>query len=109
MGDSNPEALVDTAWVEASGPSGRMLERKIVQLGSHQVGVTTYMVGNRWACRVDNVDPGAVIARASGATQEEAADVALANASVTLDMRDAAAALRRSVEQLRKRQGPGET
>ena len=80
-----------------------MLERKVVQLGSHEVCVTTYMVGTRWACRVDNVDPGAVIARASGATREEAADVALANASVTLDMRDAAAALRRSVEELRKR------
>jgi len=90
------------------GPPGRQLERKIVQLGDHRVGVTTYMVGSRWACRVDNVDPGTVIARASGATKEEAADVALASASVTLDMRDAAAALRRSVEELRKRQGTGE-
>jgi len=70
--------------------------------------VTTYMVGTRWSCRVDNVDPGTVIARASGATREEAENVALGSASVTLGMRDAAAALRRSVEELRKRQSDGE-
>jgi hypothetical protein len=91
-----------------SVPPGRQLERRLVRLGAHEVGVTTYMVGARWACRVDNVDPGTIIARASGATREEASDVALASASVTLGMRDAAAALRRSVDELRKRQGSGE-
>jgi hypothetical protein len=93
---------------DPSSPAGRNLERRIVRLGAHEVGVTTYMVGTRWSCRVDNVDPGTVIARASGATRDDAADIALASASVTLGMRDAAEALRKSVDELRKRQGSGE-
>lgn len=91
----------------SNSSSGRFLERKIVQLGAHDVGITTYLVGNRWSCRIDNVDPGTIIARATGSTRDEAADIALASASVTLGMRDAAEALRKSVEELRKRQSSG--
>ncbi|HVJ89433.1 MAG TPA: hypothetical protein VM580_06480 [Labilithrix sp.] len=92
---------------DPSSKASKALERRIVEVAGHHVGVTTYMVAARWSCRVDNIDPGTIIARANGATREEAEETALANASVTLGMRDAAAALRRSVEDLRKRSGEG--
>ena len=37
-----------------------------------EVGVTSYRIGSRFACRVDNVDPGAIIGRGSGSTREAA-------------------------------------
>ena len=37
-----------------------------------QIHVISYRLGERWHCVVDNVDPGAVVARSQGATREEA-------------------------------------
>lgn len=36
------------------------------------VRFTSYRLGDRYHCQVDNVEPGAVIARAEGATREDA-------------------------------------
>jgi hypothetical protein len=35
------------------------------------VNIATYRIGDKYHCTIDNVDPGARIARASGSTREE--------------------------------------
>jgi hypothetical protein len=46
--------------------------REEVVLGGWPAGVTTYRIGQTWICKVDNVSPGAVVARGRGKTREEA-------------------------------------
>jgi hypothetical protein len=50
--------------------------REEIELGGWPAGVTTYRIGERWICKIDNVSPGAIVARAHGATREEAVSVA---------------------------------
>jgi hypothetical protein len=45
-----------------------------------QVGITSYQLGDFFYCTIDNVSPGANVARAQGATREEAEAQALAKA-----------------------------
>lgn len=40
--------------------------------------VTSYKIGDRYYCHVTNADPGATVARAEGASREEAEELALA-------------------------------
>lgn len=67
-------------------------------------GIITYKLGDRWLCRIHNVSPGATIARADGATREEARAAAVATASTRLArtrrLRTAVEDLRESVAQL---------
>ena len=51
-----------------------------LELAGWPVGVVSYKLGERWFCEVDNISPGARIARAEGATREEAERRALADA-----------------------------
>ena len=44
------------------------------------VRITSYRLGDVYHCTVDNVDPGAVIARAKASTREEAEAIALQSA-----------------------------
>jgi hypothetical protein len=44
------------------------------------VNIVTYRIGEKYYCSVENVDPGARIARADGATREEVEHAALAKA-----------------------------
>jgi hypothetical protein len=46
-------------------------------VAAFQVNVTSYRLGDVWHARVDNIDPGAVVARGQGATREEAERQAL--------------------------------
>jgi hypothetical protein len=48
-----------------------------VDVDPWQVRLTTYKLGGVYHCKADNVSPGAVLARASGATREEAEQKAL--------------------------------
>jgi hypothetical protein len=48
------------------------------------VNVTSYRLGNRFYCKVDNVSPGAWLARTTGATREEAEQAALERAKQLL-------------------------
>lgn len=48
------------------------------------VGITSYRLIDRYHCTVDNVSPGARLARGSGATREEAEAEALAKARAML-------------------------
>ncbi len=45
---------------------------RIQELDGWRVRLTSYRLGNTYHCTADNVDPGAWIARAQGATREEA-------------------------------------
>jgi hypothetical protein len=54
-------------------------ERK-VEVGGWMVNVASYRTGAEWHSKADNVSPGAGLARASGATREEAEDRVLRRA-----------------------------
>ena len=47
------------------------LERKL-EIAGWPVHITSYRIGDTFHCTVDNVSPGANIARTRGATREEA-------------------------------------
>jgi hypothetical protein len=68
--------------------------------GERVVGITSYRVGNLFAARIDNVDPGSIIGRGSGGTREEAEAIALEKALLSLDLEEAGQAMRRSVDYL---------
>jgi hypothetical protein len=54
-------------------------ERKI-EIESWEVNLRTYRIGDTFYCKADNVSPGATIARATGATREEAEEKTIAKA-----------------------------
>ncbi len=58
-------------------------ERKL-EVAGWPVNLTSYRVGSEWHSKADNVSPGAALARASGATREEAEDRALRRAEELL-------------------------
>jgi len=45
---------------------------RTLELGGWKVRLMSYKLGNTYHCTADNVEPGAWIARAQGATREEA-------------------------------------
>ena len=48
------------------------------------MNITSYQLGDRFYCTVDNVSPGAWIAKTEGSTQEEAEKKALERAAELL-------------------------
>lgn len=83
----------------ADSQSPEMKHRK-EKVGARIVGITSYRVGNLFAARIDNVDPGSIIGRGSAATREGAESIALEKAMLSLDLEQAGHALRRSVDSL---------
>ena len=63
------------AAVNAAG-----FEERLLELSGWPARVRSYRIGARWHARVDNVSPGATVARGNGATREEAEEDALAAA-----------------------------
>ena len=57
---------------------------KTLELEGWKVRLTSYRLGNTFHCTADNVEPGAWIARAQGATREEAEERACQRASQLL-------------------------
>ena len=55
-------------------------QRRQIELTGWPVGVVSYRLGDRYICEVDNVSPGARVARGEGATREEAERTALETA-----------------------------
>ncbi len=55
-------------------------QRRREELEGWQVNIVSYKLGDRYCCEVDNVSPGARLARGEGATREgaeaEALDIA---------------------------------
>jgi hypothetical protein len=56
-------------------------QRRQEQVAGWSVNVVSYKLGDRYLCEVDNVSPGARIARAEGATRDEAERRALDDAA----------------------------
>jgi hypothetical protein len=55
-------------------------QRRRQELAGFPVGIVSYRLGDRFICEIDNVSPGARVARAEGATREEAERAAIATA-----------------------------
>lgn len=53
---------------------------RTLELEGWKVRLTSYRLGNTYHCTADNVEPGAWIARAQGATREEAESRAIERA-----------------------------
>jgi len=58
-------------------------ERKL-EVAGWPVNLTSYRLGAAWHAKADNVSPGATMARARGATREEAEQQVLARAQELL-------------------------
>ncbi|HXG35926.1 MAG TPA: hypothetical protein VNL15_03045 [Dehalococcoidia bacterium] len=58
--------------------------RREVELAGWKAAVTSYRIGDRYYCKVDNVSPGAAVAKAEGASREEAESKAIAKAEERL-------------------------
>jgi hypothetical protein len=56
-------------------------QRRREELAGWPVGNVSYRLGDAWFCEIDNVSPGARIARAEGPTREAAEATAIAAAS----------------------------
>ena len=70
--------------------------RRIESTPEYTYRVTTYRIGPRFHCTVDNVDPGAVIARSEGTTRDEAETKAVTRARERLQLSVAAVRFRQS-------------
>jgi hypothetical protein len=55
-------------------------QRRQTDLAGWKVGVISYKLGGRFICEIDNIDPGARLARAEGATGEAAEEAAMVTA-----------------------------
>jgi hypothetical protein len=58
-------------------------ERKM-ELAGWPVHLTSYRIGETFHCSIDNVSPGATLARSSGPTREEAERIAIEKATERL-------------------------
>ncbi len=87
-------------------PLGNDYLKRTDTIDGHAVGIESYKVGARYSARVDNIDPGAVIGRGQGATRREAEELAVESARLTLSLRSASEAMRRSAESLPGKRGP---
>ena len=54
------------------------------QVGRWKVNIVSYKLGDQYYCTVDNVEPGATLARGKGSTREEAEKKALERAKELL-------------------------
>jgi hypothetical protein len=55
-------------------------QRRRQELAGWPVGIVSYKLGDRYVCEIDNVSPGARVARAEGSTREEAERAAIETA-----------------------------
>ena len=56
-------------------------QRREEKLAGWPVGIVSYKLGDKWFCEIDNVSPGARVARADGPTREAAERDAIADAT----------------------------
>lgn len=49
-------------------------------ISGQPINITSYKIDGRYHCHIDNVDPGATIARSEGTTRDEAVNHGLAKA-----------------------------
>lgn len=65
-------------------PGAENYQSQKQQINGVAVTVTTYKIGETFHCHIENVDPGATIARASGQTLAEALEIATQKAGSRL-------------------------
>ncbi len=58
--------------------------RRQQEVGRWKINIISFKLGDRYYCTVDNVEPGARIARGEGATREEAERSAIEKATARL-------------------------
>ncbi|HLC25297.1 MAG TPA: hypothetical protein VJM80_00840 [bacterium] len=58
--------------------------RKQQEIGRWKINIVSYRLGDAYLCTVDNVEPGAVLARGKGPTREEAEKKAIQKAEEML-------------------------
>jgi hypothetical protein len=59
-------------------------EERTIEVAGWRARVRSHRLGDAYYCTVDNVDPGARVARGTGATREEAERIALERAATRL-------------------------
>lgn len=65
--------------MEVTGKAEHFQERQI-EIDGWPVKLTSYKVGDKYVCQADNVSPGALLARFSEGTPEEAESQAISKA-----------------------------
>lgn len=65
-------------------PHPEQYRRRREHVEGWDINIVSYKLGERYLCEIDNVDPGARIARSEGATPEEAEARALEMARARL-------------------------
>ena len=55
-------------------------QRRRQELAGWPVAIVSYKLGERFICEIDNVNPGARVARAEGTTRDEAERTAMTTA-----------------------------
>ncbi len=68
--------------MESFKPEGH--QRRKATCEGWEIGITSYKLKDRYYCKIDNIDPGATIARGQGASAEEAEQEALRKAHTRL-------------------------
>jgi len=58
--------------------------RRQEDVGRWKINIISFRLGDRYYCTVDNVEPGAWLARAEGKTREEAEKAAIEKATARL-------------------------
>ena len=56
-------------------------QERTLEVAGWPVNLASYRLGDEWHAKADNVSPGAALARAAGATREEAETKVLARAT----------------------------
>lgn len=59
-------------------------QTRVESEGQWKLRVTSYKLGDKYLCTIDNIDPGANVAKAEGSTREEAEASALAEARMRM-------------------------
>jgi len=78
VSDEEPLSTPETRAAELKAEEHSRYE---CELGGWPAGVTTYRIGTTWICKIDNVSPGATVARGRGASRDEAVQAASASAT----------------------------
>jgi len=61
-------------------PAAEGFEEELQKINSTKIKLTSYKIGEKYFCHISNLDPGATIARAEGASRDEAKRSALRKA-----------------------------
>jgi hypothetical protein len=61
-------------------PKAENYQQEAFEIGGVKLTITTYQIGDKFYCHIENRDPGATISRADGNSREAAREAALSKA-----------------------------